>query len=409
MSRKRNSKGCRLLRVALELQKFDDLASLGFRPDDFTGDAKVFYTWVLSHKNRYGVYPSPETVTEETGVLLPASCDFNLACDTYREFLTEQQITKRANEIVARMQAGDIAGAAALFAPLDIDRSPPDSFESGKFERYEEYEKRKIEGIQGVEIPWPSLADMFGKWENSTLNVLLAPSNTGKTWLACYIAAETMKAGHKVLLASMENTLASIGRRLDSLIYKVPFEDIRLAQADMRIEKRWRDKLPVQHTGDIVLVDQRDVKTPHDVAALVRSENPDLVIIDGAYMLRGEKGSRWESSANVIEDCQRLAQHGIPPWLCTSQLNPPTKKMASGYEMGYEARYAKEWMLVPSTSFLLLQSEDDRLFDRALIKVAKIREAGDVSDMAKEFYIHSNRTRMDFSEIPEDQSYDIEY
>lgn len=399
-----------MLRVCLDEGRFPELASLGFHARDFTGDSRQVYDWIESHQDKYDSYPSSETVAEELGINLPSACDFQLAVDKFKDNLLDAAVESRTKEIVKLMERGDSRGAAQLFHPIEFDSEPMRTFNSGKHERFEAYKDRFTKGISGADIPWPTLANLLVCWENSTLNVLLATANSGKTWLACYVAAETMKLGKKVLLVSMENPLTSIGNRLDSLVFKVPFDDMRIGNADFRIEKRWKDRLSkCDHAGDIVLADQSNVRTSGDVAAIVRAEKPDLVIIDGAYMLDGAKGSRWESSANVVESCQRYAQAGDPPWLCTSQLNPPKNKSATGYEMGYEARGSKEWMIVPSTSILLIQDEDDRMFNRAQIRVAKIREAGDVSDAPQEFYINSNRTTMDFSELTEDATYDIEY
>jgi len=210
----------------------------------------------------------------------------------------------------------------------------------------------------------------------------------------------------------MENPLESIGRRLDSLFYKVPFDDMRTSRADMRIEKQWRSKLSDKPVGDIVLVDERDTPQVSDILALSNSVKPDLVLVDGAYMLKSSKGgTNWETKAIILAELQLAAKSGDPPWLCSSQLNKSNKKMttATGYELGFEARYAKEFMMNPSTSFILIQEEDDRVFKRAQIKIAKIREAGDMSGVATEFLIQSNRNTMDFSEISEDLEYDITY
>ena len=211
-----------------------------------------------------------------------------------------------------------------------------------------------------------------------------------------------------MLFVSMENMTDSIGRRLDSLIYKVPFEDMRTSRADLRVEKQWVEGLKNPLAGDIILADRRSIQKVNDVVALVNSEKPDLVIIDGAYFLKGHGDSSWASAADVLQQLQLSCKMTDSPWLCSSQLNPTKKKM-SGHELGYEARYAKEWMLNPDTSFIILQDEDDRSFNRAQIKVAKIPEAGDVSNSKTEFFIHSDRTTMDFSEILEDQTYDIDY
>lgn len=404
---KRNAKACRLIASALASNQWAELGTR-FRDSDFTDDAGIVYRYITKYLSKFNSLPPTDLISEETGVSLPEPCEFEHAIELFQEKLIVDEIEFRVGEINADLSKGRFRDAASHFSPIKIDRVSPTTFNSSRHTRYDEYIARKAIGIKGIDIPWPSLANLLLKWENSTLNVFLAPSNTGKTWISCYIAAEVMKQGLKVLFVSMENMTDSIGRRLDSLIYKVPFEDMRTSRADLRVEKQWVEGLKNPLAGDIILADRRSIQKVNDVVALVNSEKPDLVIIDGAYFLKGHGDSSWASAADVLQQLQLSCKMTDSPWLCSSQLNPTKKKM-SGHELGYEARYAKEWMLNPDTSFIILQDEDDRSFNRAQIKVAKIREAGDVSNSKTEFFIHSDRTTMDFSEILEDQTYDIDY
>lgn len=410
---KRNVKACRLIASAISSNRWDDLAKGNFKDSDFTDDAGIVYRFVGKYLSKYSTFPPVDLIKEETGVTLPEPCEFEHALELFNEKLIVDEIEHRVNAINADLSKGRFRDAASHFSPISIARVSPSTFNTTRYDRYDEYIARKAIGIKGVDIPWPSLANLLLKWENSTLNVFLAPSNTGKTWISCYIASEVMKQGLRVLFVSMENMTDSIGRRLDSLIYKVPFDDMRTSRADLRIEKQWVKSLKNPLAGDIVLADRRSIQKVNDVVSLVNLEKPDLVIVDGAYFLKGHGDSSWASAADVLQQLQLACKMTDAPWLCSSQLNPPDKKMASqsGLAQSYSARYAKEWVLAPDTSFLLLQDDDDRAFGRAQIKVAKIREAGDVATMKSEFFIHSDRTSMRFDEILDscELDFDVDY
>lgn len=411
MATKRNSKACRLIASAIAQDKWLELARLSFKDSDFTDDAGIVYRFVAKYLSTYKTLPPPCLITEETGIVLPEACEFDHAVELFREKLIVDEIEYRVNEINSDLSKGRFADAASHFHPIDLARTASTTFYTERFARYDEYIARKAIGIKGIDIPWPSLANILLKWEASTLNVFLAQSNTGKTWLSCYIASKVMEQGFRVLFVSMENMTDSIGRRLDSLIYKVPFDDMRTSRADLRVEKQWVQSLQNPLAGDIILADQRTVSKVGDIVSLVNLEKPDLVIVDGAYLLKGKGDSSWSSAADVLQQLQLACKMTEAPWLCSSQLNPPDKKSSSnsGSNLQWNARYCKEWVLNPDTSFVLIQDEDDRSFNRAQIKVAKIREAGDVSNSKTEFFIHSDRITMDFSEILEDMSYDIDY
>lgn len=407
---KRNTAGCRLLRVAIEKDKWDEIAKEGFKATDFSEDSRILYRWIDKYIIGYQSVPSVELVETETGITLPGSCEWDYAVEQFRDYLLRTQIKDRLNDIKQDLNLGNTKAAAGHFQPIEVRNNDIITFGETRQEVFDSYQERKLKGIAGIDIPWPSLANSFLRWENQTLNVFLAPSNQGKTWLSCYIAHHCMSAGKKVLFISMENTIDSIQRRLTSIHYTIPFRDMRTSQADLRLEKKWQNLIKGETLlGDILLFDRKQVRTVADISSLNLTEKPDLVIVDGAYLLKGRGGTNWESSAQVLGELQLCPKLGVAPWLCSSQLNPVKKKNATGHELGFEARYAKEWMLNPDTSFILLQTADDMLYNRAKLQVAKIREAGDMAGNNTEFFIHMNRTRMDFSEMPSDSSYDIDY
>ena len=407
---KRNSPGCTILRAALESGDWSRISKAGFKQSDFSEDARIVYNWVDKYVTQYAQTPSVELVEEGSGVVLPPSAAWDYAEEAFREFLLRQEIKDRINAIKVDLNSGNTRAAASRFQPIEIESRQFSTFTGTRQDVFDDYLDRKLKGIPGIEIPWPTLADNFVKWEDSTLNAMLAMSNVGKTWLSCYIAYRSMSAGHRVLFVSLENELNSIQRRLTSLHYKIPFTDIRNAQADLRIERRWQEAIQSETIpGEITIATRSQIRTVADISAVNLSDKPDFIIVDGAYLLRGKGQSNWESAAEVLNQLQYSAKLGKAPWLCTSQLNPAKNKTATGYDKGYEARYAKEWMLNPDTSFILLQSEDDRAYNKARIQICKIREAGDVTGYQKEFEINSNRTTMDFSEIQGEQEYGIEY
>lgn len=406
---KRNTPGCRVIRAALDAGDWSLLTKAGFQASDFSEDAKIVHRWVESYTSKHNSLPSTDLITETIGVDFPAACAFEFAAEQFKDYLLRKEVIERLDRIRSELNQGNTAAAAALFTPVEYTPKEIKSFAESRQGIYDEYCTHKLQGVEGIDIPWPTLEQAFMKWENSTFNAFLAMSNKGKTWISCYIANYAMSLGNKVLFVSMENTVDSIQRRLAALHYKLPFGDLRSGQLDMRLDQKWQSMINNKLTGDILFADYRSVKTPEDVSAINFSEKPDLIIIDGAYYLRGRGKDNWERAADVLANLHVLSKHGKAPWLCSSQLNPPKKKSAGGYEQAYEARYAKEWMTNPATVFILDQDEDDLSFNRAIIKIAKIREAGDMTAVKREFPIHSNRVTMDYSEILEEEDYGIEY
>lgn len=408
----RNPALLRLLRVVVEEGNWSALADADIRASQFFGEAEVVYGFIQAYHKDYQAFPNFGTVEQQTGIKLPDLADRKFVIEEARKWVLGNTIRAHIEEAIRSLQRGNPYEALSHLEIAAPQASKVESFRKDWETRLAEYRSRKLRGIVGVPIPWPSLEAIFHRWENSTLTAILGLANAGKSWLACVSAVHAMNCGKTVLLVSMENSRNSFRNRLDSLVYKIPFTDVRQGTIDSRQETRWVDQLVRDEPskGDILLADSNEVQQVSDALALVQSYRPHIVIIDGAYRLsdRQSEGG-WGETKQVINDLQSAASRTKIPWLCTSQLNPSKKKTLSGYDMGFDARYGKEWMINPDNVIALVQDDDDRIFNRATIRVCKIRDVGDVSGNM-EFRINCNRERMDFSEILENPEIDgIDY
>ncbi len=408
---KRNAPALRFLRLLLEQQRWELFIEYGFSESDFTDDAEPVLYFIQRYFDRHGSFPTVKLVEEETSIKFPETANLQYIIDGLRDSLLGKKVRERIELAIKELQNGNPRQALSHLQIDDQVRSTARSFRKTGIRRYTEAENRLMQGIKGVEIPWPSLEAIYQKWENSTLNAILGMSSVGKSWISCVCAAHAYKNGRRVLLVTLENTPESFERRLDSLVYRIPFEDIRTGAIDTRQKRVWRESLERELTGDgdILIIGQKDVNTVPDLLNLAKAEKPEILIIDGAYRLSdSSQNEKWAESSKIINDLQAAASRLDIPILATSQLNPSKNKKLSGYDIGFEARYAKEWMISPDNVLALVQDDDDRLFNRLSVKVCKIRESGEIPGKL-EFKVNCDRVRMNFSEILEEDSIEIEY
>jgi KaiC/GvpD/RAD55 family RecA-like ATPase len=408
---KRNTPALRFLRLLLEQQRWELFVEYGFSESDFTDDAEPVLYFIQRYFDKHAVFPAIQLVEEEMLVKFPETASLQYIIDGLRDSLLGKKVREHIELAIKDLQNGNPRQA---LSHLQVDhhvRSTARSFRQTGLQRYGDAEDRLMQGIKGVEMPWPSLEAIYHKWENSTLTSILGMSSVGKSWISCACAAHAFKEGRRVLLVTLENTPESFERRLDSLIYKIPFEDIRTGAIDTRQKRAWKESLEQELTGDgdILIIGQKDVNTVPDLINLSKGEKPEILIIDGAYRLSDSSQSeKWAESSKIINDLQTAASRLDIPILATSQLNPSKNKKLSGYDMGFEARYAKEWMISPDNVIALVQDDDDRLFNRLSVKICKIRESGEIPGKL-EFKVNCDRVRMNFSEILEEDSLEIEY
>lgn len=409
---KRDSAGLRFLHLLLVEKDWSLLSDNGIKGTDFFGDSELVYNWIRSYENTYKEFPPPSTVSEQTGVPLPEIGASDFVLESIRDSLLGRKIKSVLEKSIDALQNGGPSDALAALRNLpDAPAKNRHSFREDGPRRYADYLKRKELGVRGVDVPWRSLEALIYKWENGTFNSLLAPTSTGKSWACCVLAHHAMCKGERVILVSMENSIDSFERRLDALAYKIPFNDIRTGRADFRAERIWKEKLEENRTGrgDILLFGRQTVSGVNDILQIISVESPTFVVVDGGYKLSDAttEGGHAETK-KVIDSLHSAASSTGIPWVVSSQLNP-TKKAVTGKELGYEARYGKEWIIDPATSIALMQDDDDLALNRTKVLVLKMRDSGDISDKKTEFFIQSDRELMCFDEIPEDLEIEVDY
>lgn len=227
---------------------------------------------------------------------------------------------------------------------------------------------------------------------------------THNSW-ACSVAAlhAAFTQDKKVLMVTMENSKQSIESRLDALYHKVPFSDLRQGWVDMRTESKWKESKTTlkQEAGDIIVADGNMVREVGDILQLVMINNPDFVVVDGAYKLESKGKDMFEKSSKLLQDFHHFAELTKVPWLASSQLNPSADGTKSGKDAASQARGNKNWSIDAATVLTLTQSNDQRLLNVVECRIAKIREVGDTAGLDMVFLMKQDRQKMLFDEVIE--------
>lgn len=405
---KRHAQGLRLIQLLLKKKSWELLLDNDIADSDFKGDAAVVLKWIRSYENTYEEFPTLELLEE-------ANPTIKMPQEAPEKFVIKQffdhRLGHQVNDVIVKAQKPLLAGhpqqAYNALQTGFLEIKTPDlirSFRESGPDRYQEFQDKILRGVEGVLTPWQTYNLAIMCWENGTHNSLLGISNTGKTWMSCVSAHHAaFLQGKKVLLVSLENQISSIETRLDALAYKIAFGDLRAGRVDMRELDAWEEELVKNKTGegDIFVVDNSRVRTVEDVYQIAVSKKVDFVVIDGAYELTSnlKSSNKYEDSSNVIQSLHLAAKaFKRGPFLSTVQLGDTATDVKSSQKMGFKARGNKEWYISPATVLCILQSDEDRLMDRVTARIAKIREAGDLTGIPDTFYINSDRVRMDFSE-----------
>ena len=130
------------------------------------------------------------------------------------------------------------------------------------------------------------------------------------------------------------------------------------------------------------------------VASAIETCKPDLVVLDGVYLLRVQGANRNERMANAFDEVKRLAKRKRVPIVITTQFNREVKKDLAK-TLSVEAIALSDvggWNA--DLIFGLAQTDDMKKEKKMTFIPLKVREG-----FGKEVTTNWNFERMDFSEL----------
>jgi replicative DNA helicase len=267
-------------------------------------------------------------------------------------------------------------------------------------ERWEEYERvRALDGkVDGIPFPWPELNHASMGIHPGELWIIVARLKIGKTWSEVVMAEHFFKMGYKVLFATMEMPLPKIAKRMDAMYSRLPYMSFKSGRLSTEEETRYIESLGAWSAGDVpfYVCGKGRIKSSADLELVVEELKPDIVVLDGAYLMRssfkGQGGKKWENVAGIMDDLQDLGQRKLVPIIATTQFNRKVKrdKILAGPE---DIGFAYETAQNADGLIALFQTEQMRSQKEMLLRLLEHREGEPVN-----LLINWDFSEMDFSQ-----------
>lgn len=180
-------------------------------------------------------------------------------------------------------------------------------------ERAIAFEDRKNRvGLLGIKTPWSSMDDITLGWQPEMYFGFAGRPGTGKTWVMLIIGIVAWLDGYDVMFCNKELPDSLMEQRFDAWNAKLAYERFRtgmLTTAEEQRFKLWISDLKAgKHTAKWTWI--HEVKTVGGIAAQVEALQPDLVLIDGVYLLMDENNAkvRHEKFENISRAVKSMAQ-----------------------------------------------------------------------------------------------------
>jgi len=242
----------------------------------------------------------------------------------------------------------------------------------------EEYERRKNNpGLLGYSTGFPTMDEATAGMQNGQLIFIVAPPKTGKSTVALQMAATNHLNGLRPMFLSFEMNNEEQKLRYYAIRSRVSHHRLRTGTLTDEEEVLFYHKIDViQNMEDeMFFVDSANGVTVSSVASKIQNFKPDIVYVDGTYLMIDEEGAEAynQQMTNITRALKRLAQKANVPVVATTQvLNWKMRKgQVTADAIGYSSSFHQDADVIFG-----LQREDESVDDTRTLKVIANRNGG---------------------------------
>lgn len=334
------------------------LAEARITDEYFSEDNTPVFAWMRDHWTRYGESPSETAYYREfpADQLVDTPEPMAYYIDELREAYRYERINMMLDGIKDPLQNHDTAIVLKLVASglesihTDVADLLDDTLTETMEERVDYYDNLSTQrGLLGWPTGFPSMDQATAGLQNGQLVTLVGLQKVKKSMLLMCMNIAAHQAGARTLFASFEMNNTEQATRHDALRANISLT--RLQRGKYTAEERKR-LIRTMHELDgmqpLVLVhDPAGTTTVSALAAKIALHHPDVVYIDGTYMMDAEGVSAEPGSpqalTSITRSLKRLAQRSEIPIVQTTQaLSWKAKRHLTLDSIGYSSSFAQD-------------------------------------------------------------------
>ena len=326
----------RLLSRAVRERDITAMLEAGVQNDWFVNpECRAVWKWLVEHWNQYGEVATATSVKDEfpNFALLKVEDTLEYLLDRfigYRRYVKVEDTIQAAAEVLS--QTNDHEAALSIIqkkigeiheegipgtTDLHLERDP--------LKRFADYEAMEnSHGMLGLPTGFVKIDEATAGLQGGQLITVIAPPKTGKSQILLQTAINIHEDGHSVLFQSFEMSNSEQQTRHDSMRAKIPHNDLRrriLSSADKKAYKKM-----LAHMGTLqnpfTLTDAMHGITVSALAAKVNQVRPEVVFIDGVYLMQDEQtgeSNTPQALTNITRSLKRMAQRMDIPVIISTQ------------------------------------------------------------------------------------------
>lgn len=302
-----------------------------FTEDMFRGDEEPVYAYIRDHVSKYAKLPDRKTIkkwAKKEGIALPVPEEIveppqfyfdkletrNLKLELLRAMKdAEQHRTEDPN------QSLDILVDRVIAMKTHEQRTKLVNIIEDGVKIVDNEFAKVIHGEDvGLKFGWPTLDDMSGGLRGGDLVSIIGRPGMGKTYMALHGMINAWNTNRTTLFVSMEMQATPIVQRVVSMYTGTSIGELKTGQVASKQYKKMKQTMEGLSGGQGMWVaDGRLSVSVNDLQMLCRQLQPDVVYVDGAYMLRAGTGDRH------VPRYERINQNSEMVKMMAEELNIP--------------------------------------------------------------------------------------
>lgn len=394
----------------------------GLKPDHMSGEWSEIWKWVVDFSRNHGSVPTERVFATEYGDISLYDAA-TTAKEPYTRLLEEvfNEYRKRClldalQPAINALNSDDIdvafstlssgiqkaAVEAARLRDVDIIQNWED-----RLNRYEEM-RNQPNALRGIPTGFVGLDRITQGMRPQQFIVFAGEPKRGKSLFALILANSSHIHGKRPLFVSFEMSIEEQEARYDALIAKVPYGRILSGDLNNAEMQRIRKALSLRKNMQpfIFTEDTSSLTTVSALASKVQEFQPDVLFVDGVYLMDDEEGEAKGSPqalTNITRALKRLAQRFDIPVIATTQVlswklqNRKTRAVTAD-AIGYTSSFAQD------ADLILGVERNPDLDDQAIIRVVLAR-----SSPTGEVHVKWDWQTMEFEEVYENDSDDSSF
>jgi replicative DNA helicase len=382
----------RLLSRAVRTRDISVLLEAGVNDDWFFVDEnKAVWRFIRQHWTRYQEVPTGVTVLDNfpTYRLLAVDDNIDYLLDQLIEYRKRQSTITVVQDASEAIASGDHNTAIAVLnqgvAKL-LDEGSRETTDIdltlNAIQRFDEYlnVKTRPNGLLGIATGFRTIDQATAGLQPGQLITIIAPPKTGKSVLALQVAVNVHNDGFVPLFQSFEMNNIEQQHRHDAMRSHIAHSRLIRGALTKEEEARYQKVLEdMEGMHKFYLTDAVSAMTVTGLAAKIDKLRPDIVFVDGVYLMvdeiTGEQNSP-QALTNITRGLKQLAMAKKIPIVISTQvlLWKMKKRQVSADAIGYSSSFYQD-----SDVILGLQKQDEEDDTSRELRIVASRNCGPAS------------------------------